>query len=844
MALAEGVGSKWTVGIDGVGYMLSTLDQESPFEYRSFSQQAVPLRVPRIDTSVEPGESSLGDLWVRSQHDWSGGMDQRVFDGENSDRLSSFEIIGYDPFLEGGKISSSEGVEQWTDIPGGNGNNVLKAHGDLLYLMDHSTTFRRANSDLTVESITITARTNIASQPSYRNAIWDDNNAYYSTANGIYKVYLGDAFGAWSETEVLVNDLTHVNTMNFGKGRLIACKNNNIHIIDDLTSTTSGATAHYTHIDDGWVWSDIEDMGQGIYLSGYSDATSRLYAMSFDTSDASAGLTIGIPKEVWRAPGNEKILCVEEYAGSGFLIGTTKGVRNVIIIDRDGNVVVGPLIKTIAEVHSIGINNGYAFFPLAAGESISYQLGDLGKMNLASFAYTNLVSSWTSLDAKITSMAFPSWANKEKSLPFFARSSNVLKPTSKRNLVGYFNTGEIRFGSLVPKEPRSLEVTLEPESVVIDSSLVTLTDPPVPDSMEKNTWLIKLALDTWSLDAGGQTIAMQGNSDSDFLWRIAVNDTRNLIFEFIDTTDTLRTFTSSAVIPDWDLDNRVWIRVSKTTSGVNLTCLDPGNSSKFPGFITTITEDFLGFEWIQLGFTANTDVIKESLYDTYPIKLLPDLTGITGTALYSFDYFTTSEVLPGYEDGIYGFRADRLTDDKGNLWVVTDESKIVGVSFSITYVMDDKTPQVLLGDSIGQARYQISFPEDLSFSTIKLAFLTLSTDVAKHSGGILDWRMSCEPIPTPRYNRYYVPIMLYDRMTLADNSVIDRPGYAYESLEDLETLFRNGTALDLQKPSGYHVPTESTRVRIEEMEFKSYAPPRGASGFGGIALLVLKEIAT
>ena len=54
--LKTGVGSKWALAIEGRGYMLSTLDQQSPFEFRAYSIDPIPLQIPRIDFSSEPGE--------------------------------------------------------------------------------------------------------------------------------------------------------------------------------------------------------------------------------------------------------------------------------------------------------------------------------------------------------------------------------------------------------------------------------------------------------------------------------------------------------------------------------------------------------------------------------------------------------------------------------------------------------------------------------------------------------------------------------------------------------------------------------------------------------------------
>jgi len=83
--------------------------------------------------------------------------------------------------------------------------------------------------------------------------------------------------------------------------------------------------------------------------------------------------------------------------------------------------------------------------------------------------------------------------------------------------------------------------------------------------------------------------------------------------------------------------------------------------------------------------------------------------------------------------------------------------------------------------------------------------------------------------------------MLYDDMTMLDGQHVSRRGYAIDQLAKLETIYRDDLSVELQKPSYYHVAT-AVDVRIEDMEFKSFAPPQGASGFGGICLLTLREM--
>ena len=75
---AVGIGGLWSVGIDGTGYLLSTLEDEAPFDYRAYTVQSIPVQKQRLDTSAEPGEQTFEQWWTRAQHSWVGGAG-RIF---------------------------------------------------------------------------------------------------------------------------------------------------------------------------------------------------------------------------------------------------------------------------------------------------------------------------------------------------------------------------------------------------------------------------------------------------------------------------------------------------------------------------------------------------------------------------------------------------------------------------------------------------------------------------------------------------------------------------------------------------------------------------------------------
>lgn len=856
MALADDVGSKWSVGIDGRGYIVSTLDQESPFEYRAFTQQAVPLRLPRIDTSPEPGEASLGDLWVRSQHDWSEGMGQRVFDGLNSIRIKAHDIGGYDPFIIEGRLTATPALGVTSMSAMGIGMSI----GDHVYCFGGTpTVLHRFKEDFTSETRTIRARFG-AHLSHLHNFTADGQYLYWATDIGIHRILTTEAFGSWTATEVKINDLINCTVLLWGKGRLIACRLNDVHIINDLSELADGSAAHYSNQDSSWVWTDADDLSQGIYLSGHSAAESKLYLMSFDTTDAAAGLTIGIPREVWRASDDEKILTVKPYAGSAMLLGTSRGVRNCTVVDREGNVSVGPLIETAPNVpvHAIGVSGRYAFYFHGSAAGYTQSTNRIAKLDLSTFAVAAAFTANAPQDtAHGLSIIIPSWYQEwQPPIAVVTKSgaggvpigSYPRQPSDTAVIASEpgIEIGDITFGTSVLKELKRVDFELDASKFAFSRNSNNVRTSPANTVGGVVTLIARMALKSWT--GGPSTLFYQGPSKTDFHWRVRLLADRKIEFSYLDDLDAINTATSDALPSGWNVDQIVWILTQWTGSQVTFHyIIEAGDSSLVP------FPRWLEDKWTSFG----TDTISGSgiwkggaTYGDGPIVLYEETPTAVGDLLFSFHiwdsfWFITPEKRYASFNAVF-----YAPDSEGNTWDLAT-ANITSPVIKIAYNLDQKgwktiSPpgelQIYVPKTVSQS---LQFPADTVAKTIDLAFSGVSFSTKALQGhSILDWRLLTEPVPTPRYYRYFVPLMLYDDMNLLDGHRISREGLAFEMLGDLETLYRNGTAFDFQKPSGYLERTVSTKVRIEEMEFKEFAQTKGASGFGGICLVVMKEVAT
>lgn len=334
--LAE-VGSVWDVGINGVGFMLSTLDQESPFEFRSYEIQAIPSQKPRIDDAEEPGEQTLAGWWARAQHSWHEGAGQHIFDSPFSSRF---------------KFSQSRGINIWDD-------------GQLSLLPDTEQIFSAANDDIKILSaanaLFYCHNGNITRDPDpYASGEADEStlathsgtliNDITSDGSKLYAAFSGGSLGikstpvagalAWTN----VNSLTAVEILAWVKGRLMGSKGGSLYEFD-LAATTA-PDPFYTDTATGYRFTAITEMGPGIYFSGGVGDRSEVWVARLTAQDIpfASLATVGALRNVWTAPEGEVIHSIHGYGGKQLLIGTSKGVRVGTVSTGEGDIEVSALV--------------------------------------------------------------------------------------------------------------------------------------------------------------------------------------------------------------------------------------------------------------------------------------------------------------------------------------------------------------------------------------------------------------------------------------------------------------------------------------------------------------------
>ena len=235
------------------------------------------------------------------------------------------------------------------------------------------------------------------------------------------------------------------------------------YVVGSATVTTAGTTGKflkttlptpiYTHPNTSWVWTSISEGGSAIYAAGYAGTTSAIYKFVLSTAGVMPTLTSGIVAA--QLPIGEYVNKIESYLGY-LVIGTNKGIRVASISDTNGDLTYGPLV-----IESSNIGYDFAFrdsFVWATGSVNGY--AGLYRINLdveidtLRFAY----ATDTFLDGitgYATSVDFVGTSNQ---IAFTTSGSNGIAVQSTTNLAtsGYLTTGNIRYGTLEPKNFKRL----------------------------------------------------------------------------------------------------------------------------------------------------------------------------------------------------------------------------------------------------------------------------------------------------------------------------------------------------------------------------------------------------
>jgi len=459
-----------------------------PFIYaigdgRPYTRQTAPFRKDQFDNGTEPGEQSLTGWWIRSQMSFHSGSGIKFYDPATTDENGHY------------RFADSQGIDVWTKGQATLLKDVVSTHNTTGTVVgtDHQHPNQHARSiqwsgingvllhdEFDVDKIasdgTVTHYIDYISGTDRKVfAICDDGiNAYWvtnKTQGGnqrltMFKKPLSGDSTTGSSNPSASGDVTQMfqsgnieiqyAAMEFIKDRIILCVNNAVY---ELTTTaTTLPTALFTNTNTNYHYTSVAASGPAIYTAGHSGIYSTIQKYTLSTAGVMPTLTSAVVAA--ELPAGEVIEKIYYYLGY-MCIGTSKGIRVAAINDQDGSLNYGPLIvETSQSVYDFAARDRFIWAASGIGALdagvIRIDLGN--ELETLRFAWANDLQVTQTTEHYTTACAFLGTTNR---LAFttahnttdgaiYLESATVLRPS------GYLTTGNIRYGTLEPKNFKRL----------------------------------------------------------------------------------------------------------------------------------------------------------------------------------------------------------------------------------------------------------------------------------------------------------------------------------------------------------------------------------------------------
>jgi hypothetical protein len=457
-----------------------------PFIYaindaRPYIRQTAPFKKDQFDNGAEPGEQSLTGWWIRSQMSFHSGDGINFYDPATTDENGHY------------RFADSKGVNVWTkgqvtllkDTDSGHvttgaiaSNGALQQHmrsikwstftGALLLDEYDVDKIKVTDPSNPVHFIDYTAGAGV--YPVY--AICDDGkNAYWTTnatSGGTTKftVYGKPLTGSSASTadEFKVFDNSQIvshSIIDYVKSRLVICADNKVY--ECATAAASTPTLLYTNPVSDYVYTSITASGPAIYIAGYRGSQSTIEKFTLNTAGVMPTLTSAVVAA--EMPVGEVIHKIYYYLGY-MLIGTNKGIRAAVVSDQDGSINYGPLIvETTQPCYDFAARDHYVWCATGVDGAPGVIRLDLSnELETLRFAYANDVY-YAGVSGHVTTACCfdgntdPTVTDRMMFATAYASSENgAVYAESASTLIssGYITTGNIRYGTLEPKNFKRL----------------------------------------------------------------------------------------------------------------------------------------------------------------------------------------------------------------------------------------------------------------------------------------------------------------------------------------------------------------------------------------------------
>jgi len=450
-----------------------------PFIYaindaRPYIRQTAPFKKDQFDNGAEPGEQSLTGWWIRSQMSFHSGDGINFYDPATTDENGHY------------RFADSKGVNVWTKGQVTLLKDVSEEHITTGAIASNGTPQQHLRSiewnstkgvllrdEYDVDKIAadgtvthfIDYNAGVGVYPVY--AVCDDGTKAYwatnATAGGTTKftVYgkpltgssasTADEFKVFDNSQIITNA-----TMEYVKERLVICADNKVY--ECATAAASTPTLLFTHPSSTHVYTSITASGPAIYIAGYNGIQSTIAKFTLNSSGVMPTLTSAVIAA--ELPVGEIVHKIYYYLGY-MMIGTNKGIRAAVVSDQDGSINYGPLIvETSQPCYDFAARDHYIWCATSVdGEPGTIRI-DLGnELETLRFAYANDVYYPGVTGHVTTSCAFVDGTTQLAFATAYASAANghvYIEEPSNLISTGYLTTGNIRYGTLEPKNFKRL----------------------------------------------------------------------------------------------------------------------------------------------------------------------------------------------------------------------------------------------------------------------------------------------------------------------------------------------------------------------------------------------------
>jgi hypothetical protein len=472
-AIWQNTDMSYDVALGGLPFIYAISDA------RPYTRQTAPFRKDQFDNGAEPGEQSLTGWWLRSQSSFHSGTGIKFYDPATTDENGHYRFAdskGLNVWTKGQVtlLKSCTSTHLTTGTIATNGvtqqhlRSIKWSTSKGVLLLDEYDVDKIAADGTVTHFIDYAAGAGV--YPVY--SICDDGSKAYwvtnATSGGTTKLTVfgkpltgssastADEFKIFDNSQIITNA-----TIEYVKQRLVICADNKVY--ECPTATASTPTLLYTHPSTTHVYTSVTASGPAIYISGYNGIQSTIEKFTLSTAGVMPTLTSAVVAA--ELPVGEVVHKISYYLGY-MMIGTNRGVRVATVSDQDGSINYGPLIvETTQPCFDFAMRDHYVWCATSVGGEPGVIRIDLSnEIEPLRFAYANDIYQDGVTGYKTTACAFvgnddPTVADR---LVFCTANNGTadgtiyIEDSATLRTSGYLTTGNIRYGTLEPKNFKRL----------------------------------------------------------------------------------------------------------------------------------------------------------------------------------------------------------------------------------------------------------------------------------------------------------------------------------------------------------------------------------------------------